>query len=264
MKEVSGTKEWSVKSVNLITGCRHNCRYCYARFNAVKRFKTVETLVDWEKMNVRPHDVQKRHSKYNGRVMFPTTHDIVPEFLEECTVVLRNLLKAGNEVLVVSKPHFKCIEKICDEFEAYKDQILFRFTIGSYREHLREYWEPGAPTFHERMLSLGHAYERGFQTSVSIEPMLDSAIIHTAELVRFVKGMVTDTIWLGKLNQIDQRVLVEDAHDEAEVLKIKKCQSDDEIKLLYHRLQWVKKIRWKESIKEVVGVPLAEEAGKDE
>ena len=39
-KPISGTKEWSVSSVNCITGCEHNCRYCYARANAL-RFKRI-------------------------------------------------------------------------------------------------------------------------------------------------------------------------------------------------------------------------------
>jgi len=131
LPRILGTKEWAVKTVNCSQGCEHDCRYCYARYNAVHRFGTVASVNDWPNMQIRQKAVDRRYGKYPGVVMFPSTHDITPSILSECLTVLRKLLEAGNQVLIVSKPHLECIRAICRDFEQYKSQIQFRFTIGS-------------------------------------------------------------------------------------------------------------------------------------
>ena len=73
----SGTKEWADRNVNCVSGCAHDCKYCYAKQNAV-RFKR-ETATSWKVMKVREADVKKDYMKTDGRVMFPTSHDIIPE-----------------------------------------------------------------------------------------------------------------------------------------------------------------------------------------
>ena len=57
-----------------------------------------------------------------------------------------------------------------------REQLLFRFTVGSAKDDVLSFWEPGAPTFAERMASLELAWAHGYQTSVSCEPMLDGHI----------------------------------------------------------------------------------------
>jgi len=258
---ISGTKEWSVASINCVNGCCHDCRYCYARYNAVDRFHRM-TREEWPVMRVRHHDVKKKQKLHRGPVMFPTTHDITPEVLEPCLAVLGKLLEVGNQVLVVSKPHFDCIGAICRKFAEYKTQILFRFTIGAYDEAILQYWEPGAPCYDERWTSLYIAYDNGFRTSVSVEPMLDSS--HIEEHVVRLAPFVTDSIWIGKLNGIDSRVRVETQEDQVAVQAIKHAQSDDRIRSIYVALKGYPEIKWKESIKKVVGLRLASKAGMDE
>ena len=153
----TGTQEWSVKSINCCSGCSHDCRYCYAKGMAIK-FKQV-TESQWPLERIRPEDVTKRQRKYDGQVMFPSSHDITPNNLNACSTVLGNLLDAGNRVLVVSKPHLECIRAICEQFEAIKEQILFRFTIGACDDRILSYWEPNAPAYDERKASLISAYE---------------------------------------------------------------------------------------------------------
>jgi DNA repair photolyase len=111
-KPISGTKEWSVASVNCLTGCEHACRYCYAREQAL-RFKRIATAADWQDTAIRAAEVWKKRKKYDGRVMFPTTHDITPTYLEPCRRVLENLLLAGNDVLIVTKANAHCVNTLC-------------------------------------------------------------------------------------------------------------------------------------------------------
>ena len=74
-----GTQEWSVKTVNCCTGCSHDCLYCYAKEMAT-RFMQV-TTAEWPLERIRTKDVNKRHKKYDGQVMFPSSHDITPSNL---------------------------------------------------------------------------------------------------------------------------------------------------------------------------------------
>ena len=139
----SGTREWAAKTVNCCTGCSHDCVYCYGKGMAL-RFGQVPDG-QWGSERIRQHDVVRKHPKYPGRVMFPSSHDITPNNLSACLQVLENLLAAGNEVLVVSKPHLDCIQAICQQFEGYRDKILFRFTIGARDDRLLSLFEPNAP-----------------------------------------------------------------------------------------------------------------------
>jgi len=114
-------------------------------------------------------------------------------------IVLKKLLQSGNDVLITTKPDFKCVKTICDKFLKYRDLIQFRFTITSLSDDLLKFWEPGAPTFEERFESLKYAFNQGYKTSISIEPFLDK---NPFELVDKLKPYVTESIWIGKMNYL--------------------------------------------------------------
>ncbi|WP_155303578.1 hypothetical protein [Desulfosarcina widdelii] len=79
------------------------------------------TVEEWPLERIREKDVIKPQKSYDGRVMFPSSHDITPANLDACMTVIGNLLGAGNEILIVSKPRFECIDRICREFQAASD-----------------------------------------------------------------------------------------------------------------------------------------------
>ena len=113
-KTVFGTKEWAKFSANCCIGGPNDCKYCYAKKMAVRFGRaTPET---WKFMSVRPSDVERNYRKRQGRVMFPTSHDLIPgdPSFECCMVVLKKLLEAGNEVLVTTKPHLAAVRYICN------------------------------------------------------------------------------------------------------------------------------------------------------
>lgn len=244
----TGTREWSKFSVNCQNGCGHRCRYCYARADALRR-KQVKTANDWGTTyrKIRPKDVSKRRKNLNGRVMFPTTHDIEPEFLGECLTVLRKLLEAGNEVLIVSKPHLECVKAICTELKTFREQVTFRFSIGALDNSILEYWEPGAPSLRERCHSLEWVAYRDWKTSVSCEPYLD-APSRARRLYKYLEAVVTDTIWFGKLNHT--RTRCPDASEGA-ILQIENWQTNDAVREVYESLEDEPKVRWKDSYQAV-------------
>jgi len=269
-KKISGTLEWADGGTNVVKGCRHNCKYCYARYDALQRHHRVSSIEEWGEPVVQDHRVCKltinwytddKKPKPGATIMFPTTHDITPECLEACIRAMLNVLDRGYNLLVVSKPHLDCIEALCEEFEGFKDRILFRFTIGAMHDGILKFWEPFAPNFSERFQCLQHAYHAGFKTSVSCEPMLDAPEI--TKLVKTLSPFCTDSIWIGKMNKADMRVIEEDKEVQEGLAWIEENQNDDRILAIYKKLKGNPLVKWKESIKEVVGLDLADEAGLD-
>ncbi len=259
-KSVRGTGEWAVATVDCCIGCPNDCKYCYARYSLVER-KRLVSPDDWLVCHLKEDELVRRHPLYPGQVMFPANHDIVPENLDGCIRVIRHLLAVGNRVLLVSKPHLSCMKKLCSEFSDYKEQILFRFTITARKSEILRCWEPQAPLYTERKSCLQYVYENGFSSSVSVEPMLD--IDDVAVMVHDLMPYVTHSIWLGKLNKIKERVICDTDEMRSEIARILKGQTDTNINKLYGELKDLKKIRWKESIKEVVGLELVGEPGLD-
>jgi DNA repair photolyase len=243
-----GVAEWAEFSVNIGTGCSHNCRYCFACNNAVWR-RQIPSRADWT--NERLKSNLPKAKKYGGRVMFPTTHDISPFYLESAVATLRGLLEQGNQVLIVSKPHLVCVQRLCREFENFKAQILFRFSIGSLDESLAAFWEPGAPRIAERIDCLKFAHAAGFATSVSMEPML-AGRVDAIQTFHALAPFVTEKIWLGKMNQVSQRVDQHDADVRRQCIQISKLQCDYEIFGLVSALKNHPQTEWKESIAKVI------------
>jgi hypothetical protein len=196
-----GPKRWADQDKNIADGCANNCRYCMAKATAM-HFKRI-VGDEWGEPRIRTNrkKLRSRATPLPKSVMFPSTHDITPEILPECLEFIGELLGAYARVLIGSKPHFKCIRAICEKYDRYKDNILFRFTIGSRDSETLRFWEPGAPDFPERLKCLKYAHARGFGTSVSCEPMLDEDI---RPLVRLLRPFVTETIVLGRMNMPKQ------------------------------------------------------------
>ena len=261
MKTISGTKEWAQHNANILVGCSHDCIYCYAR--AMKeRFDQLDGR-EWQEEQLKADPLTVRISRKSGRIMYPTAHDITAQHLEESVIFIRRQLETGNTLLIVSKPHPECVQRLCKEFEAYKDHITFRLTIGSVENEALHFWEPGAPTFEERLESLRIGFASGFTTSVSVEPMLEGDI---DTLIAAVIPFVTDTIWLGKANRLKSNPTLNGFRDDETRMRadaLIRSQSDDAIKRLYNRYRDNPKIRFKESIKKIVGLKRPTEPGLD-
>jgi hypothetical protein len=262
-KSVFGTSEWAAHNANILLGCQHDCRYCYAKAMAMRFGRA--TPESWSTPVLNTKAFSAKRGKKVGTIMFPTTHDIHPDNLKECLEYLQKLLVVGNSVLIVTKPHKECIDKLTAELGAYKKQILFRFTIGSPRSEVLKFWEPGAPSFEERRDALILAHLRGFQTSISSEPMLDD-LEGMTHLFLATKPYLTNSIWMGKANDLIARLSFNGQKD-SEVLKrahyLIDYWTDDTVKILYKALKSEPLIKWKESIKKIVGLEVPTKKGLD-
>jgi len=128
-------------------------------------------------------------------------------------------------------------------------------------DELLSFWEPGAPCYAERKASLAYAVFTGFETSVSIEPMLDSDNI--VQLVEDLVPYVTDAIWIGKMNHIKRNIQIDCLEIEDAVRRIEEGQTDDRIKEIFDVLKDNPKIKWKSGIKKIAGIKPPEVPGLD-
>lgn len=259
-REVFGTKEWASSNHNIQDGCENNCLYCYARAMGCRRGLDPE---EWAKPQFRKNALKRGFGKRKGTIMFPTTHDITTYNIDQFTEILLRMLHAGNKVLVVSKPNPELISIIRNACVSFRDQLLFRFTIGSTNDTVLKFWEPGAPDFKHRLHALKSTFEDGFQTSVSMEPYLDD---RPEDVVEAVRPYVTDAIWIGKANLLVERLKINGEWNDMtanEAANIRSFQSDENVRALYEKYKDDPKVKWKESIKKVVGIEVPTEAGLD-
>ena len=195
-KKVTGVQEWAKKSVNIQYGCQHGCKYCYA-MNMARRFKRIPAA-GWE----NPVFKWRLRLPRNTTVMFPSTHDICEDNLVYCLEIIGELLKRGNKLLIVSKPHLECIKSICWHFKGEQDKIEFRFTIGSIDNKILQYWEPNAPLFEERIDAVKWALNCDHKVSISCEPLLDRECDIIEYLVRDPELNNVSEIWIGAMNNV--------------------------------------------------------------
>jgi DNA repair photolyase len=250
-KPESGTREWACKNINIIDGCAHDCRYCYAKEMAI-RFKRA-TVEGWRNETLRAESAAALYTKYEGTIMFPSAHDITPKNLDHAILALQKLLVAGNKVLIVTKPHQSCVERICTSLAQYKSQIEFRFTIGSLDSETLKFWEPGAPSFEERLAALRYAHRASFKTSISCEPFFDEEV---EDLILLLENYTSHTIWLGMANSLSRRLTI-NGHTDAETLERAKylkevVYSDANIRRTFSNFCADINIRWKGGLKKAI------------
>jgi hypothetical protein len=86
-------------------------------------------------------------------------------------------------------------------------------------------------------------------------------------IVRHVTNLspyVNDSIWIGKLNNIHSRVSADTDADRVAIQRIVSNQTDERIRDIYDSLRNHPLVRWKESIKKVVGLTISTEPGQDQ
>ncbi|WP_054030174.1 radical SAM protein [Desulfatitalea tepidiphila] len=237
-------QDWteSKNNFNICVGCKNDCVYCYMKDMNVGRQKKKQPE-DWSNWEIRQQKVDAPQNLRNGLVGFPSSHDIFPEILDPYLFVLGKMLRAGNEVLVVTKPNLACISTICAVSQFFKDKIIFRFTIGAMNDAILKIWEPNAPSYEERKACLECAFKQGFRTSISMEPPLD--VPNIPKLIEDVRPFVNNDIWLGTMNHIDSIRKWADESFSKEIERIKNEQSPEILQSIYEKYKDDALIKWK-------------------
>jgi DNA repair photolyase len=190
--------------------------------------------------------VRQSTKKAEGGIMFPTTHDLHYKHRDWWFPFLKEMLENGNDVLIVTKPEYAAVSYICEKLEQYKNQMEFRFTIGTNDDKVAEYWEPGAPRPSDRLIAIAHVSTLGFRTSISMEPLL---IEQPKEMIdNLFMGWITGTIWIGIMNHYDLNPAIP---EESRQIKI---QGRENMQRVYYSLKDNPQIRWKDSVQKFLGV----------
>lgn len=247
-----GTHQWADQTINIIRGCKCGCLGCFAA-DIAHRHKQVEPG-QWETEVLNDKALSRKVPGGHKLTMFPSTHNISPEFVEPCAEKIQQILDSGSDVLIVLKPWESVVTALCARFDTFKDRIIYRFTIGSNDNEVLKFWEPGAPSYEERLRCLQYAFEHGFETSISCEPCWGGDV---DRLVSELRPYVTDSIWIGKMNRGKARMKVNghwNPETEAIYNELMAWYSDENMIALYERYKDDPLIRWKESIAMVVGI----------
>lgn len=183
-----GTHAWvrDGGEINLFLGCQNDCVYCYAR-NIAYRMKRIDDYFQWvfqcinlDVLNAKIPIHKKESAKYD--YMFQSTSDVQSPRQAGCITIdyetpalqkLKEIVEKGHRVLITTKPRLAQIQKVCDILYPYRNQVTFRFTITSVDSRRLQIFERKASSFEERLGSIRYAYARGFNTSVSCEPLID-------------------------------------------------------------------------------------------
>jgi DNA repair photolyase len=251
----TGTREWSVKSLNRRVGCKNNCRYCWAAHDAIHRWGYVESRSEWTQP--RPNKSREKPYWVPGVIMYPTTHDIAREHVRGDIEYLKSWLELDNRILIVSKPSFNVISTMTKELKKYKEQLEFRFSIGSMNNDALSFWEPEAPSFAERMRSAEIAFVSKYNVSISCEPYLDESIV---PLVRLMTHISNGEIWIGMMNEIDKRVDTSGWSEEQLywMKRLRAVHTREYVQFIHDTFKNEERVRWKDSIKDLLGLPEVE------
>lgn len=202
-QKLTGTKEWAHSNVNIQTGCENNCLYCYAKKIAF-RYKRIQSEEDWKYPQFNRENYLKqlmRKKPTNGRIMFPSSHDISISNWRECHQVIYHLLIIGNDIILVSKPKLAAmLNFFTDDMLQFKDQLEFRFTIGFWDNHTQMLWEPEAPPLWERLQCVERAVQKGFTVSISMEPLLETQPEIIEDMLQYFVSQGISEIWIGAMN----------------------------------------------------------------
>lgn len=225
-------------SRSIAVGCSHNCTYCYVRQNALEKGE-IRCVEEWATERVLAEKANEVQRKSPGvTYKFPANHDITPALLQPSLGYIGNLLRAGNNVLVCTKPHLECVRAICDEYRGYKEQLEFDMTITSLDEHRSRLFEPGAPLPQERLAALHYASGQGFKCSVRIEPLLE-AEVNTGMLIESVYPYISGNITVGKMVNAGRRLVMSEAQSTGARQLLDLIDSHECLKALYRRYQGV-------------------------
>jgi len=251
------TKGWS-ELVDLQLGIQNNCErgcpYCFATEMAIRYNRISDPLerIAYQKRA----GIKNPDKKYPGVIGFPNSHDITMANYSECEDYLLRLLKAGNQVLIVTKPDYRVIELLISNLQDYRKQLEFMITIGSYDSEVLKKFEPGASDFLERLNCLSMLYTYSFETSAIFEPYLSRDVVG---LIDRVYAWVTRDIWIGKMNHFNSIVKYAPEIEELRplysretILAIHKEIVETFSKPVFDDL--IERIKFKDTFRKIVGV----------
>lgn len=197
-KTTGAAKEYCDYAVDIYTGCSHKCKYCYA---AAKAEKNNEIFTD---VSVRSNIVAEtkryldNHKDMVGKTVFLgfSSDAFVTGIDHKATIDMIKMLKAyGCNVMFCTKG--KIDAEVVDLLDN-RDSVGITITCG---DDMAAIYESDSIRPSERIVGLKAFYDKGIETWVSIEPVLDAEYIYNLLMSDNMKFI--SKVKLGKLNHMN-------------------------------------------------------------
>lgn len=193
-------KEYGDYAINIYTGCPHRCYYCFAPSVLRKDREAFHS-------NVAPRDgivdAVKRQLEADGitdkLIHLCFTCDPYPKGYDSTPTreIIKAIKASGNHVQILTKNGADAMR----DFDLLDSNDWFGITYAGYdgyssNSNYIPIEEPNSGTPHDRIFALCEAYERGINTWVSCEPVLN-----VVDILRFISNADDVCMWkIGKLN----------------------------------------------------------------
>lgn len=229
---------------NIQVTCSNDCIYCYSAVHAVDK-GYVSCRAKWANDFLKKQ-VPSFKNYYDSVVHYPTNHDITQKHLERHCQAIREILEAGNTLVITTKPRLSCMAAVAEVCAGYENEVTFNLTITTLDEDQSVFWERWAPLPAERIAALKFLHEKGFKIKVTAEPLLqgvDSALQIYAAVIPYA-----EEVCFGVMNKVESRVDNSTPENVAAIAKIQRYQSKENMKFLHATLKSLPKVSFKESI----------------
>jgi DNA repair photolyase len=161
----------NIPSVNLTSGCAHNCVYCYARGYTI--YPGDDKVVIYKNILEKLKSELLRKRAKPQAVYFSPSSDIfqpVPEVLELSHLVLEFLLTRGIGVAFVTKGRIP--EKTLNLLLNHAEQVRAQIGMVTDDDNIRRLFEPNAASVELRLNQMAMMVEGGIAVEARIIPIL--------------------------------------------------------------------------------------------
>ena len=204
-ERLDGQWQWGTCSYNIRrsdTLCKHKCVYCYVA-PMFERWKKVCKNIDIEEM--MPTDIKKvnknwKKTEKEEMIFFPSSTDTFEENMKEYVSVCDKIIKAGNNIMFVTKPTIKSITRFIEEINKQhvdRTKIIIFITITSDNNEILKMYEPCASTYEERINCIRMLNENSFNVNIMMEPYLSDPIKLTKKIIEEIPNGI---IAIGQMN----------------------------------------------------------------
>jgi len=158
-------------TINLTSGCAHNCLYCYTRgysiFPGENKVAVYENILDKLK-----NELAHRRTKPQA-VYFSPSSDIfqpVPEIIELGYSILEFLLSKGIGIAFLSKGYIP--DKTMNLLLSHADKVRAQVGIITLDEDIQRMFEPNTASPQVRIEQIAKLVEGGIATGARVIPIL--------------------------------------------------------------------------------------------
>lgn len=160
-----------IPTINLTSGCAHNCLYCYARGYSI--FPGENKVVIYENtLDKIKEEISRKRNKPQA-VYFSPSSDIfqpIPEVLELSHLILKYLLTGGIGIAFLTKGYIP--DKTLKLLLTHSGKVRVQIGIITTDQTIRRVFEPNAANINIRLEQTAKLVKGGVATEARIIPII--------------------------------------------------------------------------------------------